>query len=135
MQLLGELDGFTPRGKVCIMGASNRPDILDEALLRPGRFDRIIKIPLPEEEARDKIIKIHSKAMNIAKGVNYKKLAAETDGFSGADLRALCVEAGMKAIKDNKTQTTYKNFTEALEKIKNRLDDSEISEPENGLYY
>ena len=60
MQLLGELDGFTPRGKVCIMGASNRPDILDEALLRPGRFDRIIKIPLPEEEARNKIIKIHS---------------------------------------------------------------------------
>ena len=135
MQLLGELDGFTPRGKVCIMGASNRPDILDEALLRPGRFDRIIKIPLPEEEARNKIIKIHSKAMNIAKGVNYKKLAAETEGFSGADLRALCVEAGMKAIKNNKTQTTYKNFTEALDKIRNRLDDSEISEPENGLYY
>ena len=135
MQLLGELDGFTPRGQVSIMGASNRPDILDEALLRPGRFDRIIRIPLPEEEARNKIIKIHSKAMNISKGVNYKKLAAQTEGFSGADLRALCVEAGMKAIKDNKTQTTYKNFTEALEKIRNRLDDSEISEPESGLYY
>jgi proteasome regulatory subunit len=135
MQLLGELDGFTPRGQVSIMGASNRPDILDEALLRPGRFDRIIKIPLPEEEARNKIIKIHSKSMNIAKGVSYKKLAAETEGFSGADLRALCVEAGMKAIKDNKTQTTYKHFTEALDKIRNRLDDSEISEPESGLYY
>ena len=135
MQLLGELDGFTPRGQVSIMGASNRPDILDEALLRPGRFDRIIKIPLQEEEARNKIIKIHSNAMNIAKGVNYKKLAADTEGFSGADLRALCVEAGMKAIKDNKSQTTYKNFTEALEKIRNRLDDSEISEPENGLSY
>ena len=135
MQLLGELDGFTPRGQVSIMGASNRPDILDEALLRPGRFDRIIKIPLPEEEAREKIIKIHSKQMKIAKGVNYKKLAAQTEGFSGADLRALCVEAGMKAIKENKTQTNYKNFTEALEKIRNRLDDSEISEPESGLYY
>ena len=135
MQLLGELDGFTPRGQVSIMGASNRPDILDEALLRPGRFDRIIKIPLPEEEARAKIIKIHSKGMNIAKGVNYKKLAEGAEGFSGADLRALCVEAGMKAIKENKAQTSYKNFTEALEKIKNRLDDSEISEPETGLYY
>ena len=80
MQLLGELDGFTPRGEVAIMGASNRPDILDEALLRPGRFDRIIKIPLPEEKARLKIIKIHTAKMAIAKGVNYKKMAAETDG-------------------------------------------------------
>ena len=135
MQLLGELDGFTPRGQVSIMGASNRPDILDEALLRPGRFDRIIKIPLPEEEARNKIIKIHIKGMNVTKGMNYKKLAAETDGFTGADLRALCVEAGMKAIKDNRTKTKYNDFTEALEKIKNRLHDSELSEPEGGLYY
>ena len=135
MQLLGELDGFTPRGKVSIMGASNRPDILDEALLRPGRFDRIIKIPLPEEEARLKIIKIHTKGMNIAKRINYKKLASETEGFSGADLRALCVEAGMKAIKDNRSETKYDDFIEALEKIKNRLENTEISEPETGLYY
>jgi len=135
MQLLGELDGFTPRGKVSIMGASNRPDILDEALLRPGRFDRIIRIPLPEEEARLKIIKIHIKGMNVAKRINYKKLASETEGFSGADLRALCVEAGMKAIKDNRFETKYNDFTDALEKIKNRLEDAEISEPESGLYY
>ena len=135
MQLLGELDGFTPRGKVSIMGASNRPDILDEALLRPGRFDRIIKIPLPEEEARLKIIKIHIKGMNIAKRINYKKLASETEGFSGADLRALCVEAGMKAIKDNRSETRYNDFIDALEKIQNRLESAEISEPETGLYY
>jgi cell division protease FtsH len=134
-QLLVEMDGFGTNEGVILIAATNRPDVLDPALLRPGRFDRIIKIPLPEEEARNKIIKIHSKSMNIAKGVSYKKLAAETEGFSGADLRALCVEAGMKAIKDNKTQTTYKHFTEALDKIRNRLDDSEISEPESGLYY
>jgi proteasome regulatory subunit len=135
MQLLGELDGFTPRGEVAIMGASNRPDILDEALLRPGRFDRIIKIPLPEEKARLKIIKIHTAKMAIAKGVNYKKMAAETDGLSGADLRAVCVEAGMSAIKNKKTKVSYKDFTLALEKIKNRLNETDISEPEGGLYY
>ena len=135
MQLLGELDGFTPRGEVAIMGASNRPDILDEALLRPGRFDRIIKIPLPEEEARLKIIKIHTTKMSIAKGVNYKKMAAETDGLSGADLRAVCVEAGMGAIKNKRIKVSYKDFTLALEKIKNRLNETDISEPEGGLYY
>ena len=135
MQLLGELDGFTPRGEVAIMGASNRPDILDEALLRPGRCDRIIKIPLPEEKARLKIIKIHTAKMAIAKGVNYKKMAAETDGLSGADLRAVCVEAGMGAIKNKRIKVSYKDFTVALEKIKNRLNETDISEPEGGLYY
>ncbi len=135
MQLLGELDGFTPRGEVAIMGASNRPDILDEALLRPGRFDRIINIPLPEEKARLKIIKIHTAKMAIAKGVNYKKMAAETDGLSGADLRAVCVEAGMGAIKNKRIKVSYKDFTLALEKIKNRLNETDISEPEGGLYY
>ena len=135
MQLLGELDGFTPRGEVSIMGASNRPDILDEALLRPGRFDRIIKIPLPEEEARLKIIKIHTTKMNLAKGVNYKNLAAGTDGLSGADLRAVCVEAGMGAIKNKRVKVSYKDFTVSLEKIKNRLNETDMSEPEGGLYY
>jgi len=135
MQLLGELDGFTPRGEVAIMGASNRPDILDEALLRPGRFDRIVTIPLPEEKARLKIIKIHTAKMAIAKGVNYKKMAAETDGLSGADLRAVCVEAGMGAIKNKRIKVSYKDFTLALEKIKNRLNETDISEPEGGLYY
>ncbi|MDC0526660.1 proteasome-activating nucleotidase [Euryarchaeota archaeon] len=135
MQLLGELDGFTPRGNVSIMAASNRPDILDEALLRPGRFDRIIKIPLPEEEARLKIIKIHASNMSIQRGVNYKKLSEDTEGFSGADLRALCVEAGMNAIHDKRPKVNSKDFSNALEKVLNRLNDAEISEPEGGLYY
>ena len=135
MQLLGELDGFTPRGNVSIMAASNRPDILDEALLRPGRFDRIIKIPLPEEEARLKIIKIHTSGMSIGKGINYKKLSEETEGLSGADLRALCVEAGMGAIKNKRIKINSKDFNKALDKVKNRLNETEISEPEGGLYY
>ena len=117
------------------MAASNRPDILDEALLRPGRFDRIIKIPLPEEEARLKIIKIHTKEMSVSRGINYKKIAAETEGLSGADLRALCVEAGMNAINDKQSKISSKNFFDALEKVQNRLTDAEISEPEGGLYY
>ena len=135
MQLLGELDGFTPRGNVSIMAASNRPDILDEALLRPGRFDRIIRIPLPEEEARLKILKIHTKEMSLTKGIDYKKIASETEGLSGADLRALCVEAGMNAIKNKRAKINYKDFNEALDKVKNRLNEAEISEPEGGLYY
>ena len=135
MQLLGELDGFTPRGDVAIMGASNRPDILDEALLRPGRFDRIINIPLPDEFARSKIIKIHTRKMSIKKGINYKNIVNKTEGFSGADLKALCVEAGMTAIKNKKNVINDKDFSEALEKIKNRLLDTSQSEPENGLYY
>ena len=135
MQLLGELDGFTPRGKVSIMAASNRPDILDEALLRPGRFDRIIKIPLPEEEARLKIIKIHASGMSTQRGIHYKKLAGNTEGLSGADLRALCVEAGMNAINAKRPKVNSKDFAEALDKILNRLNDADISEPEGGLYY
>jgi proteasome regulatory subunit len=117
------------------MAASNRPDILDEALLRPGRFDRIIKIPLPEEEARLKIIKIHASGMSTQRGVNYKKLAGNTEGLSGADLRALCVEAGMNAINAKRPKVNSKDFTEALDKILNRLNDADISEPEGGLYY
>ena len=135
MQLLGELDGFTPRGNVSIMAASNRPDILDEALLRPGRFDRIIKIPLPEEEARLKIIKIHASNMSIQRGVNYKKLSKDTEGLSGADLRALCVEAGMNAINDKRSKVNSKDFADALDKVLNRLNDAEVLEPEGGLYY
>ena len=135
MQLLGELDGFTPRGNVSIMAASNRPDILDEALLRPGRFDRIIKIPLPEEAARLKILKIHTKKMNIVKGLDFNKISSATEGLSGADLRALCVEAGMNAIKNKRAKIKYTDFSEALEKIRNRLGDTELSEPEGGLYY
>ena len=76
MQLLGELDGFTPRGDIAVMAASNRPDILDEALLRPGRFDRVIRVPLPDAKARLKILKIHSHAMSLTRNLSLKKLHA-----------------------------------------------------------
>ena len=135
MQLLGELDGFTPRGDIAIMAASNRPDILDEALLRPGRFDRIISIPLPDAKARLKILKIHSRPMSLPRNLSLKKLARETEGMSGADLRALCVEAGMHAIQQERGKVRAADFRQALEKMQNRLAEADRKEPEQALYY
>ncbi|MFP4545843.1 MAG: proteasome-activating nucleotidase, partial [Methanomassiliicoccales archaeon] len=99
MQLLSELDGFNPIGDVKIIGATNRPDILDEALLRPGRFDRVINIPLPTHEGRADIFRIHTQAMNVDDSVDPNDLASKTDGATGADIKAICTEAGMFAIR------------------------------------
>ena len=135
MQLLGELDGFTPRGNTAIMAASNRPDILDEALLRPGRFDRIITIPLPSEEARLKILKIHTKSISVSKKVNFSKIAKATKGLSGADLRSLCIEAGISAIHDNRKSISSDDFDKAIKKVSQRLPDLDaIADPEGELY-
>ncbi len=100
MQLLAELDGFESRGNVGIVAATNRPDILDPALLRPGRFDRFIEVPLPNEDGRREILKIHTSGMALAEEVDIELLARITDGASGADLKAICTEAGMFAIRD-----------------------------------
>ena len=134
MQLLGELDGFTPRGDIAIMAASNRPDILDEALLRPGRFDRVIRVPLPDAKARLKILKIHSHAMSLTRNLSLKKLVRETEGMSGADLRALCVEAGMNAIQKERNKVRAVDFQQALKKMRNRLTEADRKEPEQLLY-
>ena len=135
MQLLGELDGFSPRGNTAIMAASNRPDILDEALLRPGRFDRIIEIPLPSEEARLKILKIHTNPISVSKKVNLLKIAKSTNGLSGADLRALCIEAGISAIHSNRTSVIPKDFERATKKINTRLPNLySTTDPEHDLY-
>ena len=134
MQLLGELDGFTPRGDIAIMAASNRPDILDEALLRPGRFDRVIRVPLPDAKARLKILKIHSHAMSLTRNLSLKKLVRETEDMSGADLRALCVEAGMNAIQKERNKVRAVDFQQALKKMRNRLTEADRKEPEQPLY-
>ena len=102
MQLLSELDGFNPIGDVKIIGATNRPDILDEALLRPGRFDRIIEIPVPGYEGRLEIFKIHIKRMNVDENISLVDIAQKADGATGADIKAICTEAGMFAIRDNR---------------------------------
>lgn len=117
MQLLSELDGFTDRGDVRIIAATNRADILDPALLRPGRFDRLIEFPIPKEEDREKIFKIHSRKMNLTNNVNFKLLVSQTDQATGADIKSICVEAGMFAIRDSRGSITMEDFKKAIEKV------------------
>nr|6HE4_H Chain H, Proteasome-activating nucleotidase [Archaeoglobus fulgidus DSM 4304]6HE4_I Chain I, Proteasome-activating nucleotidase [Archaeoglobus fulgidus DSM 4304]6HE4_J Chain J, Proteasome-activating nucleotidase [Archaeoglobus fulgidus DSM 4304]6HE4_K Chain K, Proteasome-activating nucleotidase [Archaeoglobus fulgidus DSM 4304]6HE4_L Chain L, Proteasome-activating nucleotidase [Archaeoglobus fulgidus DSM 4304]6HE4_M Chain M, Proteasome-activating nucleotidase [Archaeoglobus fulgidus DSM 430 len=117
MQLLAELDGFDPRGDVKVIGATNRIDILDPAILRPGRFDRIIEVPLPTFEGRIQIFKIHTRKMKLAEDVDFKELARITEGASGADIKAICTEAGMFAIREERAKVTMLDFTKAIEKV------------------
>ncbi|NIP36981.1 MAG: AAA family ATPase, partial [Thermoplasmata archaeon] len=117
MQLLAELDGFDPIGEVKIIAATNRVDILDDALLRPGRFDRIIEIPIPSREARVKIFEIHTRKMSLDKGIDYELLADRTPDATGADIKAICMEAGMFAIRDERKKIKFVDFEQAIAKI------------------
>ncbi|WP_202962742.1 proteasome-activating nucleotidase [Geoglobus acetivorans] len=117
MQLLAEMDGFDPRGDVKIIGATNRIDILDPAILRPGRFDRIIEIPLPNPEGREQIFRIHSRKMRLADDVDFSRLAEMTEGASGADIKAIVTEAGMFAIKQERARVTMADFERAVDKV------------------
>ncbi|HJJ35970.1 MAG TPA: proteasome-activating nucleotidase [Methanocorpusculum sp.] len=120
MQLLAELDGFNPRGNVKIIAATNRIDILDTALLRPGRFDRIVEFPLPEAAERETILRLHTRKMNLAKDVALSVLASDenTAGFNGAELMALTIEAGMTAIRDTRSLIRMADFTAALDVVR-----------------
>jgi proteasome regulatory subunit len=118
MQLLAELDGFNPLENVRIIGATNRPDILDEALLRPGRFDRIIEIPMPTAEDRFAIFKIHMKRMNCDTNIDFNDLSnACNDTTTGADIKAICMEAGMFAIRERRDTVSRSDFKKATEKV------------------
>ncbi|MBN1763589.1 MAG: proteasome-activating nucleotidase [Methanomicrobia archaeon] len=130
MQLLAEIDGFDQRGEVRIIGATNRPDILDPALLRPGRFDRIIEVPMPKEIARREIFKIHTAKMKRSSALNIDRLVALTENFNGvgvgatgADIKAICIEAGMLAARNNdekkkKEAVEMEDFEQAIKKVK-----------------
>ncbi|MHA1295182.1 MAG: proteasome-activating nucleotidase [Promethearchaeota archaeon] len=131
MQLLSELDGFEQRGDVKIIGATNRVDILDPALLRPGRFDRLIEFPMPDEQARAAIFKIHTRKLNIVENINFKKLVEMTDGATGADIKAICTEAGMFAIRKNAEIITEDDFIKAIEKVMSKIKEKGI---ESRLY-
>lgn len=120
MQLLSELDGFDPRGNVRILAATNRPDILDPALLRPGRFDRMIEFPVPESTARQEIFKIHTRGMNIKQKVNFIPFVALTEKATGADIKAICTEAGMFAIRDEREAVETRDFVQAIDKVLNK---------------
>lgn len=126
MQLLSEMDGFEPVGDVKVMGATNRPELLDKALLRPGRFDRIIKVPLPNKEARKKIFKIHMRDMQISDQVDMNVLSKKTDEASGADIKAICTEAGMYSLRDDKTSATQEDFIQAIDKVLSDSPEREI---------
>ena len=128
MQLLAELDGFDVLENVKIIAATNRPDILDEALLRPGRFDRVIEIPIPDEVGRKAIFKLNIDKMSTKK-IQLKQIVDKTNGFSGAEIKATCVEAGMIAIREGRGYITQSDFMDSikrinLKKIKGGLKDS-----------
>ena len=127
MQLLSNMDGFEERGNIRIIAATNRFDMLDEAILRPGRFDRLIEVPKPDEEARRKIFDIHTRNMALADDVDLDDLAETTVDMSGADIKAVCTEAGMFAIRDDRTEVRMADFREARDKLNVDDVDDEVS--------
>lgn len=120
MQLLAEIDGFQPLDNVKIIAATNRVDILDPALLRPGRFDRLIEIPLPDVNGREQIFRIYLQRMKIDDSVKVNELALLTDGLSGADIKNLCTEAGYIAIREESKTITMSHFRKAIERLRSK---------------
>ena len=125
MQLLSEMDGFEDRGDIRIIAATNRFDMLDRAILRPGRFDRLIEVPKPDIEGREQVFEIHTRDMNVADDVDYAALAEMADEASGADVKAISTEAGMFAIRDDRTDVRMADFENAWEKIQQDADETD----------
>jgi len=114
MQLLSELDGFNSLDNVKVIAATNRPELLDKALLRPGRFDRIVEIPLPNLEGREAIFNVHAKKMPLDKNVDFSKLSIITEGYSGAEIKAITIDVGMKAISEGVSKCKMSHFKDAI---------------------
>jgi 26S proteasome regulatory subunit T5 len=114
LELLSQLDGFTSNDMIKVIAATNRPDVLDPALLRSGRLDRKIELPHPSEEARAHIMKIHSRKMHVGNDVVFEELARSCDDFNGAQLKAVCVEAGMLALRGERNEINHEDFVEAI---------------------
>ena len=127
-QLLTEMDGIENTKGVIVIGATNRPDIIDPALLRPGRFDRIVLVSPPDVEGRLSIFKVHTRNMPLASDVNLEVLANKTEGYSGADIEAVCREAALAALRESKEakEVKMKHFDQALERVKPSIDPSVI---------
>ena len=117
LELINQLDGFDPRGNIKVLMATNRPDTLDPALLRPGRLDRKIEFGLPDLEGRAHIFKIHAQRMNVEPGIRYELLSRLCPNATGADVRSVCTEAGMYAIRARRKTITEKDFLESIEKV------------------
>lgn len=133
MQLLAEMDGFDSSDEVKLIAATNRPELLDKALLRPGRFDRIVEVGLPDQDGRDSILNILTKSTPLSPDVDLKKIARKTEGYSGAELKAMVMEAGMIAIEQERDSISNSDCKKALEIIEaNRKDP--IRGNHEGLY-
>ena len=133
MQLLAEMDGFDSNDQVKLIAATNRPELLDKALLRPGRFDRIIEVGLPDQEGRQSILEIMTRSTPLDADVNLKVLSRQTEGFSGAELKSMVMEAGMITIEEDRTSLSKHDLNSAHEIIeKNRKDP--IRSNHEGLY-
>ena len=130
-QLLGELDGFDPRMNIIVLAATNRADVLDPALLRPGRFDRQVTVDVPDRDGREGILRIHMRELPLANDVDVKALAGMTMGMSGADLANLCNEAALGAARNNHTAVTMADFEEALDKVRLGAAHPQLVDPED----
>merc|ERR1711988_1700103 len=117
LQIVTELDGFDPRGNIKVLMATNRPDTLDPALLRPGRLDRKVEFGLPDLKGRTKIFKIHSRSVNCERGIRWELLARLCPNTTGAEVRSVCTEAGMFAIRSRRKVATEKDFIDAVNKV------------------
>ncbi|XP_017873862.1 PREDICTED: 26S protease regulatory subunit 6A [Drosophila arizonae] len=120
LELLNQLDGFSSTADIKVIAATNRVDILDPALLRSGRLDRKIEFPHPNEEARARIMQIHSRKMNVSNDVNFEELSRSTDDFNGAQCKAVCVEAGMIALRRSATSVTHEDFMDAIMEVQSK---------------
>jgi len=120
LELLNQLDGFSQNDDIKVIAATNRIDILDPALLRSGRIDRKIEFPLPKEDARARILQIHSRKMNVSTDVNFPELARCTEDFNGAQMKAVCVEAGMQALRRNSTIIEHEDYMEGIAQVQAR---------------
>lgn len=120
LELLNQLDGFGSDDRIKVIAATNRIDILDPALLRSGRLDRKIEFPLPTEDARARIIEIHSRKMNVGRGVNFEELARSTDEFNAAQLRAVAVEAGMIALREGAKEIHHEHFLSGILEVQSK---------------
>lgn len=127
LELLNQLDGFEPAQNIKVLMATNRIDILDPALLRPGRIDRKIEFPNPGEDARLHILKIHSRRMNLMRGINLKKVSSKLKGASGAESKAVCTEAGMFALRERRVHVTQEDFMMAVAKVMKKDSEQDVS--------
>lgn len=127
LELLNQLDGFEPKQNIKVIMATNRIDILDSALLRPGRIDRKIEFPAPNEEARGDILRIHSRKMNLTRGIDLRRIAEAMPGASGAEVKGVCTEAGMYALRERRVHVTQEDFELAVAKIMQKDSERNVS--------